>query len=77
MNKKGVIDTHFASGWKDNPGKADITASQVIDEFNTLVDANARIVLGKKMIILCICLLPDVLIIVDPDWYSLFESGLV
>lgn len=77
MNKKGVIDTHFyASNWKDNPGKADITASQVIDEFNALVDANARIVLGKKRMIYPVYMpSPGRPYYSRPDWYSLFESG--
>jgi len=77
MNRKGVIDTHFyAANWKDTPAKSDITASQVIDEFNALVDAKARITLGKRRMIYPIYMpSPGRPYYPRPDWYSLFESG--
>lgn len=77
MNKKGVIDTHFyASNWKDIPTKDNVSASQVIDEFNALVDANAKIALAKKRMIYPVYMpSPGRPYYSRPDWYSLFESG--
>lgn len=77
MNNKGVIDTHFyASNWKDTPSLSNITPSQVIDEFNALGDAQARITLGKKRMIYPVYMpSPGRPYYSRPDWYSLFESG--
>ena len=77
MNKYGGIDNHYYSAkWHDSPGKNDIIASRVIDEFNALADVTAKIALKKSRMIYPVYMpSPSRPYYSRPEWYSLFESG--
>lgn len=76
MNSKGVIEYHYySSKWKDSPAESDISASQVIDEFNAVLDIRAKLLNKKRMIFPVYMPSPGRPYYSRPDWYSLFESG--
>lgn len=77
MDKNGQINTHYYSAkWHDSPGKGDITASRVIDEFNAMADVTAKVALNKKRMIYPVYMpSPSRPYYSRPEWHSLFESG--
>ena len=77
MDSKGAINNHYYSAkWNDSPGKADIIASKVIDEFNALADVTAKVTLKKERMIYPVYMpSPSRPYYSSPEWYSLFESG--
>lgn len=77
MDKSGMINTHYYSAkWHDAPGKGDVSASRVIDEFNALADVTAKIALNKKRMVYPVYMpSPSRPYYSRPEWYSLFESG--
>lgn len=76
MNAKGVIEKHYYSAkWKEGPKIEDIAVSQVIDEFNALLDTKARLATKKRMVFPIYMPSPGRPYYSRPDWYSLFESG--
>lgn len=75
-NTKGIIENHmYADQWV-RPNADSIQRSQVIDEFNALMDAKTRIAVNRNRMVYPVYMpSPGRPYYSRPEWYSVFESG--
>lgn len=77
MNKRGDINWHYYADWSESPTEADIVATRVLDEYNSLEDLNILKAQrrARRFIYPVYMPSPGKPYYSMPEWYSIFRSG--
>jgi hypothetical protein len=80
MNNNAQIEYHlYSAKWDDNPTEKDIDATDALDDYNPLMDLQARLQANKyrqlRFMLSVFMPTPGRQYYPMPNWYSIFKSG--